>query len=533
MGHLNYLRGLRRRWSLISACLLLGVVVGWLTTAARPPVIDPNRASVYSATAILLGSPGPETGIGSLTTLAALTKIGEVPVRVAETLDRNDPLDLAASITTISNLETRLMTISALADNANQAETVANAFAAELVRYQREQLTASGLIDSTASGIVKVIQTARAQEGRPERVTDAILSEVPRPPRLGEFVAGKGRPEELLAEAARGKLLKGGWQVPPGHPVRLTVAGGLGFLLGAALAMVLERYDTSIRDRKTAEAHFGLPVLGEIPHIRRRERKAIGTVVAAAPYSAVADAFRLLGAALHVTGNAVVGREARTEATLAVAPRIILITSPGRREGKSTVAANLASSLSETGNKVMVLSCDFRAPTLHKVIGIPPTHDLFGDIEPENVSRVLETPALVAAVGAARVSVASSETLPHRPARVLTSDRMRKVLAEARDKADFVVIDGPPITTTSDAAFLFPQVDAVLVVARAEKTAVERANVAREILERLGAPAQGVVLNGIHESKKRYAAYRPLGATGGRVSGRKGFPRLARHHKTK
>jgi receptor protein-tyrosine kinase len=94
-----------------------------------------------------------------------------------------------------------------------------------------------------------------------------------------------------------------------------------------------------------------------------------------------------------------------------------------------------------------------------------------------------------------RVMVVGSGTRPEAPSALLTSETMRQVLAEARRLGRVILIDTPPLLDASDAAHLFPEVDAVLVVARAGKTTVAQAQGTAGLLKRLNAPAVGVVLN--------------------------------------
>jgi Mrp family chromosome partitioning ATPase len=85
---------------------------------------------------------------------------------------------------------------------------------------------------------------------------------------------------------------------------------------------------------------------------------------------------------------------------------------------------------------------------------------------------------------------------PEKPGELLSSPRMREVLEEAKEAADIVLLDTAPILAASDSANLFPLVDAVLVVVRAEKTLIPTADRTAEILRRLKAPVVGATLNG-------------------------------------
>ena len=124
------------------------------------------------------------------------------------------------------------------------------------------------------------------------------------------------------------------------------------------LALVLERFDTRIRSPAAAEDAFGLPVLAEVPAISRGRR---GTIVTAShPSSRAADAFRLVGVGDRAMDTGTVRRRANT----------ILVTSPEARDGKTTVAANLAVAYAQAGSRVLVVSCDLRRPAIHELFGV-------------------------------------------------------------------------------------------------------------------------------------------------------------------
>jgi capsular exopolysaccharide synthesis family protein len=290
----------------------------------------------------------------------------------------------------------------------------------------------------------------------------------------------------------------------------------IGLLAGLGLALALERFDTRIRNRRAAEERFGLPVLAEIPAISRRRRK--GVVTALYPISRAADAFRLLSVGIarwspekgHSSGNG-------KPAVRPPAPRTILVTSAEPREGKTTVAANLAAAYAEVGNKVLVLSCDLRRPAIHKVLGVADRPGLTealaatngrvkGDRHLADLEPYLE-PSSVSSVSVLPSGVASD-----RPGELLGSGKMQRLIRGVEQMADVVVIDSAPLLVASDVAPLLPQADAVLLVARAGKTRGEIATRAAYLLQRLGAPVVGVALNdarGFSASFYRRRFYRP------------------------
>jgi non-specific protein-tyrosine kinase len=143
---------------------------------------------------------------------------------------------------------------------------------------------------------------------------------------------------------------------------------------------------------------------------------------------------------------------------------------------------------------VLILSCDFRHPSLHEVFGFQNGSGLSDALRRRwNGQSILETQVRGTALPG--VSLVPSGSVPPRPSTLLTTPTMGKALEEARKLADIVLIDTPPLLMASDAAHLMGDVDSVLVVARAGKTTAEQAERVRDLLERLGAPVVGLALN--------------------------------------
>jgi len=156
--------------------------------------------------------------------------------------------------------------------------------------------------------------------------------------------------------------------------------------------------------------------------------------------------------------------------------------------------ANLAAAFSQVGQRVLILSCDFRHPSLHDVFGFQNGSGLSDALRRRwNGQSILETQVRQTALPG--VSLVPSGSVPPRPSTLLTAPSMGKALEEARKLADVVLIDTPPMLQASDAAHLMGDVDSVLVVARAGKTTAEQAERVQALLGRLGAPVVGLALN--------------------------------------
>ena len=200
-------------------------------------------------------------------------------------------------------------------------------------------------------------------------------------------------------------------------------------------------------------------------------------VALSAPQSAAAEAFRSLRINIQF---------ASLDQTL----QLITITSAGIDEGKSLVAANLAITMAQAEQRVILVDCDLRRPALHTLFGVNNdsgvTSMLFaneGDAPPLQATSV---PGL---------QLLASGPLPPRPADILGSRRMGEILQSLRGLADVVIIDTPPVLAVSDAVVLAPRVDGVILVMQAGHTRREPAKQARIVLEKAKAHIVGVVLN--------------------------------------
>jgi capsular exopolysaccharide synthesis family protein len=530
-----YLTALRRRWPLVVATIGVSVILASLTASFT----QNQEAGEYRATAVLLGSAvgGSSSGANHIGTLSVLTTVGPVPARVAEAIDyEGDPRTLAKRVTTQPNPTLGFLTLTATSQNPERAELIAHTFADELTRFVQ---------DNRVEG---TLAQARRLDRQMKTVQDQIL-------RLDEQIAAGTTPllvarrdakirhygdlaeqQEALSTAA---LTASGLSIIDKGPAeavtsadavslsnpltRILIGTILGLLAGVALALALERFDTRIRTKKAAETHFSFPVLAEIPQAPRRARGERAIVAAAHPSSPFAAAFRLLATGL--TGRLPTdGTLESSEQLVALQPpQTILVTSAAAGEGKTTVTANLAASFAEQGKKTLILSCDFRNPHIHRMFEVPNDKGLAEALRSEHDGRILVN-GHVKKTSIREIRVVPSSTGPDNPGGLLGSNNMQQVLQEARENADVVLLDTPPILTGSEAAFLFPEVDAVLVVARVGTTTVELAERTSELLKRLGTPVIGVALNGSTESAPR-DSYRDANKTSDKPPTTKESPR--------
>lgn len=168
----------------------------------------------------------------------------------------------------------------------------------------------------------------------------------------------------------------------------------------------------------------------------------------------------------------------------------LLVTSTAPDEGKSTTLANLAVTMAQAEQRVLLVDCDLRRPSLHQLFGVSNEQGLTSAILEQG-----EAPLPIQPTAVPGLSLLPSGPLPPRPADLLGSRRMEALIARLRAEADIVLFDTPPVVAVTDAAVLATRMDGVLLVLQAGRTRRDRAREARQKLEKVKANIIGVVLN--------------------------------------
>lgn len=197
-------------------------------------------------------------------------------------------------------------------------------------------------------------------------------------------------------------------------------------------------------------------------------------------------------------------RELRTSLMFSSVERpvsTLLVTSAANSEDKSTVLANLAVTIAQSGHKTIIVDCDLRRPAQHEIWGISNERGLTTMMLEEGA---MSNPPLIA-TEIANLAVLPTGPLPPVPADVLSSQRMGEVIGVLKARAGYVLFDSPPVLTATDAALLGAKLDAVLLTVRAGETRRDQAARARQALERVHVRVLGAVLT--NASRDRIAAY--------------------------
>jgi capsular exopolysaccharide synthesis family protein len=260
----------------------------------------------------------------------------------------------------------------------------------------------------------------------------------------------------------------------------------LGMALGAALAVVAA-YVIEFLDRRVAGVHevnrtLAWPVLGEVETVA--QGVAPEGHVLESPRSSFADSFRILQANLELLG---VGQKIKS----------LLVTGPSVSDGKSTVALNLAMTWATPERMVVLVEADVRRPARDH-----PDRRGLSDLLLEGGSA---TDFLISPYRRQLYILPAGQAGRETPG-LFQTPALAKIFSDLKAVADVIIIDGPP-TFVADAMPLSTRVDGVIGVVRIGKSSLDGIKEMKRMVESIGVPALGVVVNGVTRRPSYYSAY--------------------------
>jgi receptor protein-tyrosine kinase len=351
--------------------------------------------------------------------------------------------------------EAGFLRITAQDSDPKQAALIANAFAAAITESRTND--AIGKVDQTISNLERQGGDATTQSE-----IEAQLQQ------LRATRAGLGETTQVIEPASPPTAAISPY---PGRNTRIAFV--LALLLAAALVPLLDAIDRRLRQPEELEQLSDSPLLGSIPDEAFPGR-------ASGPFTH--ESFQTLRAGLTYFN---------IDRTL----KSVIICSPGRGDGKTTVAANLARALAEDGRNVIAVDCDLRRPQLAKRLGVADQVNFGLD------SVLIERRALAQALVDVEVDGGRLRLLPGgsppNPSVLLGSDRMRALLEGLGEKLDMVIIDTPPLLAVSDAIPLQQQVSGTVLVARMDHTSRDGVRKADSMISTAGGNLLGFVATGI------------------------------------
>ena len=181
--------------------------------------------------------------------------------------------------------------------------------------------------------------------------------------------------------------------------------------------------------------------------------------------------------------------------------RAIVVTSSVPGEGKSTTSGNLALSLAQSGNKVLLVDCDMRKPSIHKKFKIS---NMSGTAELLLRKESFED---VANFYNENLTIITAGKIPPNPSEMLSSRAMAAFIKEMKNEFKYIILDTPPLQAVTDAQVLSTKSDGVLLVVRAGSTKREMVLNSVDLIKKVHGKIIGTVLNGVENKKNNYYYY--------------------------
>jgi polysaccharide biosynthesis transport protein len=297
--------------------------------------------------------------------------------------------------------------------------------------------------------------------------------------------------------------------VGPRRMFTILAAFMLSLAAGVGLAFFLDYLDNTIKTVDDVSRYTQLPALSVIPagtiNMPRRLSGKNKKAIMGQSKEAIAQAGNQLAALDTRSSAAEAYRVLRTSVLLSAAgqpPKRILITSGQPGEGKTTTVINTAISLAQLGASVLVIDCDLRRPTTHKVLGVDHMQGLS-----TYLSRDVEIDDVIQKLQIANLSLLPCGPIPPNPAELIASDRMKALLDTLSERYDHILIDSPPLINVTDPVILSTMVDGVILVVHGGKSTRDVVRRARQELTSVGAKIFGVVLNNVDLKREGYDNY--------------------------
>ena len=178
--------------------------------------------------------------------------------------------------------------------------------------------------------------------------------------------------------------------------------------------------------------------------------------------------------------------------------KVIGITSPCPQEGKSTTSLNLAYTLAEAGNRVILIDSDMRRPSISKTLNMPKAPGLSNRLTNNDVT------AINIGVLHENLSIMFSGDIPPNPSELVSSENMKALIGEFRENYDYVIVDLPPVTAVSDPLVMSKNIDGLVIVIRHGHTRRRDVMETMRQLELVNAKVLGFVYNGYMKMKPSY-----------------------------
>jgi polysaccharide biosynthesis transport protein len=273
------------------------------------------------------------------------------------------------------------------------------------------------------------------------------------------------------------------------------IATALALVVGAMLALLLDRLNNTLNSTSAVENRLNVPALGVLQKIQKKGGGKKGFLSELAFFNDTQSVF----------SEAV--RTVRTSVLMSALDenhKVVVVTSSVPEEGKTTLSFNLACALGQV-KKVLLIDADLRRPKVGRLVGRDSKAPGLADL----VAGQAQVSQCVFFNEAAGIHILPAGTVPPNPLELLSSRRFEEVVNKLKDAFDIVVLDSAPLQLVSDALVLAQHASSVIYVVKADFTPYQVAQNGIKRLRRVNAPILGVVLNqlDIEKAEKYYGEY--------------------------
>jgi len=502
-----YIRPLVRWWRLIAIVTLLALVSSAVSTMFQPK-------QYVSKTTLMIGSaisnPNPDSG-----QLVIAQQLGQIYADMARREKVQNATKEALSIDWLPQYQTRvvpnaqLIEIAVTDTNPERAQIIANELARQLI-LQTPALSGSTETGDRQEFIRQQLSSLQEQIQETDKQIEELqkslvgLNSASQIQKIEGEIADLNEKQKSLRESYAAFLAnsqQGALNIltvvePANLPADsvstnklliILLAGLVGFTLGCGAAYILEYFDRTVKTTSDVEKIFNLPVIGYVNQIDGDDNYA--TFISKNPNSILAENFRLLRSNIEFfqISNPI---------------KTILITSPSQGNGKTTIASNLALSIAQAEQDVVLVDADMRRPAVHAAFRMSKEPGLTDIIK--NKAEIL---GVVRQPKDTNINIITSGSTPPNVTEVVGSKRVSSILSRLKDSYELIVVDAPPLII-SDAFNLASKVDGVILVIVPGETSIEQARAIKEQLDRAEARMLGIVFNKVSgQAARSYGDY--------------------------
>jgi capsular exopolysaccharide synthesis family protein len=463
----EFFRRVWRRKALILLCLTVipvGVYVysERLTKSYQASTIIQVQGTATDAGLYL----GQDVNTGSVNTAKVAALVGTDAVADAASRSLGEPRgSVRGAVSATDDEDTDFITITATAGSAERAALIANTVAQALKLTRGRAGVAR--IDVAISNVAKELSKLGAGDLERTQLSEQLQT-------LRTLRAAQSENTQVVQPAAAPAS-----PVSPNPKRNAILAFIASILISAGAVALAERLDRRLHDSRDLERLTSTPLLAQVP---------ASAFPGAAPDPQLPIVFQTL-------------RDSLTYFNVDQRLSSLLVISPLKGDGKTSVATNLAVAFARAGKQVILVDADLRSPQVAARMGTPPMPGLSEVISGN--SDVQDALTEIEPFGS-YLRVLAGGSIPPNPSEMLGSARMSTILAEVSEISDLVLIDTPPVLVVSDAFPLFEQVAGIVGVSRLEQTPREAITRAIDVASSAGGRVLGMVATGAKQAGDGY-----------------------------